>query len=505
MKNNWKELLIGIVAAAAIYTIGYTVHIGAAVLVTVLFSAIFVMNRNGKGVKSLASLKNKKSVAIKQISFDEVGGQEHVKQELQEALDFLVRREEIAKRGIRILKGILLTGPPGTGKTLLAKAAASYTDSVFIGASGSEFVEMYVGTGANRIRELFQKARNEAKASGKKNAIIFIDEIDVIGGKRDGGQQREYDQTLNQLLTELDGIYHNTDVQILLIAATNRKDMLDEALLRPGRFDRHIEVALPDKKSRKHILELHAANKNIVATVNFEELARDTYQFSGAQLEAVMNEAAIYAMRDQADAITEEHIQAAIDKVLLGEKINREASKEDKIRVARHELGHAIMAELTTPGSVAQVVLAPRGGALGFVRHTPMADKYLYSKSELEHKIMVTLGGAVAEELFYGERSTGSRGDFDQALNIVKTMVESGLTSQGIINGQMMTADRWSLISNEVLDELLAKTKQLLSQHSDIFEQALPILLEEEVINGENFRTLMEKSNAIPINLQQNA
>src|SRR5690606_34614481 len=190
-----------------------------------------------------------------------------------------------------------------------------------------------------------------------------------------------------------------------------------------------------------------------------------------------MNEAAIYAMRDQADAITEEHIQAAIDKVLLGEKINREASKEDKIRVARHELGHAIMAELTTPGSVAQVVLAPRGGALGFVRHTPLADKFLYTKTELEHKIMVTLGGAVAEEIYYGERSTGSRGDFDQALSIVKTMVECGLTSQGIINSTMMTADRWSEISNEVLDECLQKTKDYLIAYSDVFEQVLPILL----------------------------
>ncbi|MFC6332241.1 AAA family ATPase [Paenibacillus septentrionalis] len=505
MKNNWKELLIGIAAAAAIYTLGYTVHIGAAVLAAVLLAAIFVMNRNGRGVKSLASLKKKKSVQIQQVSFDQVGGQDHVKQELQEALDFLVFREEIAKRGIRILKGILLTGPPGTGKTLLAKAAANYTDSVFIGASGSEFVEMYVGTGANRIRELFQKARSEAKSKGKKSAIIFIDEIDVIGGKRDGGQQREYDQTLNQLLTELDGIYHDTEVQILLIAATNRKDMLDDALLRPGRFDRHIEVALPDKQSRKHILELHSANKRLVPTINFDELAKDTYQFSGAQLEAVMNEAAIYAMRESADEIHQDHIQSAIDKVLLGEKINREASQEDKIRVARHELGHAIMAELTTPGSVAQVVLAPRGGALGFVRHTPLADKYLYTKTELEHKIMVTLGGAVAEELFYGERSTGSRGDFDQALNIVKTMVESGLTSQGIINGQMMTADRWSLISNEVLDECLAKTKEHLSQHFDIFEQALPILLEEEVINGDNFRNMMKNAQLNLINLQQNA
>lgn len=491
MRNSIKEIAFGSVAAIIVFVLGYTVHIGAAALALLLFAVIFFINRSSKAVAGLASLKNKKSNRIQRITFDEVGGQDHVKQELQEALDFLVNREQIAERGIRILKGILLTGPPGTGKTLLAKAAANYTDSVFIGASGSEFVEMYVGTGANRIRELFQKARNEAKAKNKKSAIIFIDEIDVIGGKRDGGQQREYDQTLNQLLTELDGIYHDADVHILLIAATNRKDMLDDALLRPGRFDRHIEVALPDKRSRKHILQLHASNKKLAEDINFDELAKDTYQFSGAQLEAVMNEAAIYAMREQFEVIQQQHIQAAIDKVLLGEKNNREASKEDKIRIARHELGHAIMAEVTTPGSVAQVVLSPRGGALGFVRHTPLADKYLYTKTELEHKIMVTLGGAVAEEIFYGERSTGSRGDFDQALSIVKTMVESGLTSQGIINSSMMTADRWSIISNEVLNDCLAKTKQHLSDRIDIFEQALPVLLEEEFLSGDNFRNIL--------------
>src|SRR5690606_5227425 len=248
---------------------------------------------------------------------------------------------------------------------------------------------------------------------GKSSAIIFIDEIDVIGGKRDGGQQREYDQTLNQLLTELDGIYSDAEVNILLIAATNRKDILDEALLRPGRFDRHIEVSLPDRAGRTQILQLHAANKQLAADVSFDQIAKDTYQFSGAQLESVMNEAAIYAMRDDVIFITNQHIQSAIDKVLLGEKNNREASQEEKVRVARHELGHAILAEITSPGSVAQVVLTPRGGALGFVRHTPAQEQYMYTKRELEQKIWVTLGGAVAEEIYYGERSTGSRGDFD--------------------------------------------------------------------------------------------
>ncbi|HIW34548.1 MAG TPA: AAA family ATPase [Candidatus Paenibacillus intestinavium] len=491
MRNYAKESAIGILAALLSVTFGYFINIGAGIFTVALFVVVYMMATQSNKQVGLASLKNQKESVIDTITFEQVGGQLHVKQELREALDFLVQRDQIAERGIRMMKGILLTGPPGTGKTMLAKAAANYTDSVFIAASGSEFVEMYVGTGANRVRELFNKARKQAKENNKKNAIIFIDEIDVIGGKRDSGQHREYDQTLNQLLTELDGIYHNTEVNILLIAATNRKDILDEALLRPGRFDRHIEVSLPDKKGRRHILELHAANKTIHEDVDFDQIAKDTYQFSGAQLEAVMNEAAIYTMREGQVEITRDHIQAAIDKVLLGERNNREATDEDKLRVARHELGHAIMAEITAPGSVAQVVLTPRGGALGFVRHTPTTEKFLYTKTDLEGKIMVTLGGSVAEELFYGERSTGSKGDFDQALQLVKTMVESGLTSIGIIDSSMMTADRWNEITNQVLDELLLKTKQKLEEQYVIFDQSLPQLMEEEFVSGDNFRNLM--------------
>ncbi|MCR8660250.1 AAA family ATPase [Paenibacillus endoradicis] len=491
MRNYAKEIAVGIFVAILSVSIGFFVNIGAGIFSVILFGVIYMMATQPNKQLGLASLKKQNKSFIEPITFDQVGGQLHVKQELQEALDFLVQRDQIAKRGIRLMKGILLTGPPGTGKTMLAKAAANYTDSVFIAASGSEFVEKYVGTGANRVRELFTKARKQAKDQNKKNAIVFIDEIDVIGGKRDGGQHREYDQTLNQLLTELDGIYHNAEVNILLIAATNRKDILDEALVRPGRFDRHIEVSLPDKKGRRHILELHAANKKLHEDVDFDQIAKDTYQFSGAQLEAVMNEAAIYTLRDGHERITREHVQAAIDKVLLGEKNNREATYEDKLRVARHELGHAIMAEVTAPGSVAQVVLTPRGGALGFVRHTPTTDKYLYTKTEIEGKIMVTLGGSVAEELFYGERSTGSKGDFDQALQLVKTMVESGLTSVGIIDSSMMTPDRWNSITNQVLNELLMKTKQKLEEYYVIFDKTMPHLMEDEFVSGDNFRNLL--------------
>src|SRR5690606_2288911 len=240
------------------------------------------------------------------------------------------KHEEIKKMGIRPLKGILLTGPPGTGKTLLAKAAAHYTNSVFTSASGSEFVEMYVGVGAGRIRDLFKDARSRAHKEGKESAIVFIDEIDVIGGKRDGGQHKEYDQTLNQLLTEMDGIHTGESPRIMVIAATNRKEILDPALLRPGRFDRHIQVDLPDKKGRRHILSIHAANKPLADDVDLDKIAEETYRFSGEMLESVMNEGAIYAMRDGSERVEQKHLARAIDKVRLREQPDRKTNREAK-------------------------------------------------------------------------------------------------------------------------------------------------------------------------------
>lgn len=457
---------------------------------------LYSIQLEGRKLTAFSSGKNRSEVADSSFTFDQIGGQERAKQELVEALDFLVKRDQIAKLGIRPLKGILLAGPPGTGKTLLAKAAAQYTDSVYVAASGSEFVEMYVGVGAGRIRDLFKEARTKAKKAGKESAVIFIDEIEVIGGKRDGGQHREYDQTLNQLLTEMDGIHANESPRILLIAATNRKEMLDSALLRPGRFDRHIGVELPDKKGRLHILNIHASNKPMDDEVKMERIADQTYSFSGAQLESVMNEAAIYAMRVNDPVITEQHLIMAIDKVLLGETTDRETSIEERERVALHELGHAIMAELMRPGSVSQVALTPRGGTLGYVRHQPQQDQYLYTTPFLHSQIMIALGGAAAEEMFYGDRSTGSRGDFEQAMNIVKTLVESGLTSLGIVDSSMMTPQKWADISREILDELMAKTKNLLEEQRNVFQSSLQTLIKEESIDGESFRSMLKLYSA---------
>lgn len=417
---------------------------------------------------------------------------------MREALDFMVRHEEISKFGIRPIKGILLTGPPGTGKTLLAKAAAQHTNAVFVAASGSEFVEMYVGVGASRIRELFKEAKARAAKENKENAVIFIDEIEVIGGKREGGQQREYDQTLNQLLTEMDGIYSSDTPRILLIAATNRKEMLDGALLRPGRFDRHIQVDLPDKKGRLHILELHGKNKPLHESVSLEKVAEESFGFSGAQLESVMNEAAIYAMREEAAEIMQPHLSMAIDKVMMGEKTDRQANEEEKRRVAIHELGHAIAAEVVAPGSVNQVALSPRGRALGYVRHNPQDEKYLYTKDYLEGQIMVALAGAAAEEIYYGGRSTGSSNDFEQALKIVHTMMTSGLTSLGIVNMEMVTTEVLMHENARILDELAARTKEMLLRHSAVFDKSLEILLIEERLSGEQFRCQFRDSVHLP-------
>ncbi|OME88034.1 ATPase [Paenibacillus sp. FSL A5-0031] len=496
MMKYGKEIAIGLLPVLIAFFIYIGQNVVPIVLLGVLgFAVVYAARGRGK-LTALSSQKRRSEEKMTPLTFEEIGGQERAKQELVEALDFLVHQEQIAKLGIRPLKGILLSGPPGTGKTLLAKAAAQYTDSIYLAASGSEFVEMYVGVGAGRIRDLFKEARTKANKAKKSSAVIFIDEIEVIGGKRDGGQQREYDQTLNQLLTEMDGIYANESPRILLIAATNRKEMLDSALLRPGRFDRHIGVELPDKKGRLHILNIHAKNKPIRSGVNLERIASESFGFSGAQLESVMNEAAIYAMRESSETIAEQHLSMAIDKVMMGEKTDREASKEERERIALHELGHAIMAELMRPGSVSQVALSPRGQALGYVRHNPQQDQYLYTKQFLNGQIMIALGGAAAEEMFYGDRSTGSRGDFEQSMNIVKTLVESGLTDLGIIDSSMMTKDGWASINRTILDKLMLQTKGLLESNREVFIKSLETLLREETLSGDEFRKLFSSNTA---------
>nr|WP_307556836.1 AAA family ATPase [Paenibacillus sp. V4I7] len=494
MKKNWKELMVGAFGSLLLYLI-VVVEVDPLAMIMVLTS-IFIASVlynvfHGRGMIGAAGVAKMPEL----LSFDEIGGQEIAKRELMEALDFLVHGDDLSRYGIRPLKGILLAGPPGTGKTLLAKAAAHYTDSVFLYAAGSDFVEMYVGVGARRVRGLFKEARQLTIKQKKKNAIIFIDEIDVLGGKRDSTTHaKEADQTLNQLLTEMDGLFSQDLPRIFMIAATNRKDMLDDALLRPGRFDRQIQIDLPDKQGRLQILGIHALNKPLSVDVILDLIADQTFGFSGAQLESLMNEAAVYAFREQKELIEQCHLTQAIDKVLLGETSDRRTNEEERRRIAIHELGHAIAAETFRPGSVNQVSLSPRGMTMGYVRQNPKENTNVYSKSDLEEQIKISLAGAAAEEIFYGERSTGSRQDFDHALQIVETMIRSGLTRLGIVKMEMLTHEAAMTECQNILNDLMEQTRSCLDERRNCVESLLPILLQEEILTSSALQHAISES-----------
>lgn len=359
----WKEVLIGIGAGVLVFLYAR----GFDPVPFLLLGGFFIILRfylHGRGLEKNYELINAAGdkAVIPPVTFADIGGQEVAKRELMEALNFLKDEAKVKDLGIRPLKGILLSGPPGTGKTLMAKAAASYTDAVFLAASGSEFIQMYAGVGAQRVRQLFSQARKLAQKTGKHKAIIFLDELDVLGGKRGKHTSHlEYDQTLNQLLVEMDGLKADDGTRVLVIGATNRVDLLDDALLRPGRFDRRVQVDLPEKEGRLKILQIHTRNKPLAATVDLETIAEDTFGFSGAHLESLVNEAAILAFRRGKKEIGNAELQEAIDKVILGEKLERKPRREELRRVAIHETGHALISELVRPHSVGAVTVAPRG------------------------------------------------------------------------------------------------------------------------------------------------
>lgn len=435
------------------------------------------------------------------VTFEDIGGQEVPKRELLEALDFVRESERVAELGIRPLRGILLAGPPGTGKTLMAKAAAHYVDSVFIAASGSQFVEMYAGVGAQRVRKLFRDARELAKQRGKKSAMIFLDELDVLGGRRgQHGSHLEYDQTLNQLLVEMDGLTSNDPVRVLVIGATNRLDLLDPALLRPGRFDRIVHVDLPDRDGRLHILRIHAQGKPLAPDVDLLEVARATYGFSGAHLESLLNEAAILALRAGKDQISAAEIREAIDKVMMGEKRDRKPSRAELERVAYHEMGHALISELTRPGSVAAVTVTPRGQALGYMRQAPADDQYLYTPEELRGQIAVMLAGAAAEEVAFGGRSTGSAGDFQQAAQLAERMVYAGLSRLGIVHKDRLAPNVLHDEIQFIVHSELERVRNWLEEHRSVLDKLARRLVEEERVDGDELRAhlLAEGAAAAP-------
>lgn len=483
----------GIIAGAAVALLIFLAYVGVNVMPVLILAGLimgfyFIYSDKAGSVGKLGSVKNK-DLVISQVTFDDIGGQESAKRELKEALDFMKEGERVSELGIRPLKGILLTGPPGTGKTLLAKAAATYTDSAFISVSGSAFIEMYAGVGAKRVRDVFARAREEARNGGKSNAIIFIDEIDVLGATRGRNQgHMEYDQTLNQLLIQMDGFSSASDVKVLVMAATNRVDLLDDALLRPGRFDRIVSVDLPDRIARKRILEIHSKGKPIASDVDFEELADESYGFSGAHIASVANEAAIMALRDSKDEINMEDFKEAIEKVMLGEKIDRKPKDEDMKRIAVHEVGHAVMSELSNPGSVAAVTVTSRGKALGFTRQVASEDSVLQTRVELEDRIAMLLGGAKAEELIMGSRSTGSRQDFDQAVEAAKFMVECGLSDMGICGVGDGFADEVSENIRAVLRQQEERAEKALKEHLNFIRNMGELLIERERVSGDEFR-----------------
>lgn len=490
-----KEIYIGAGLGLFVFlaVIGVNV-VPFALVVLVMAGFYFFMQAQGQIKFETVGSGSKGTPAV---PFEDIGGQDSAINELQEALEFLLKPDAMQRMGIRPLKGILLVGPPGTGKTLLARAAASYTSSTFIAASGSEFIEMYAGVGAKRVRQLFRDARKKAANEHSRSAIIFIDELDVLGAKRGNHTgHMEYDQTLNQLLVEMDGITQDEDPRILLIGATNRADLLDPALMRPGRFDRQVQVGLPDREGRRRILTIHTRNKPLQEDTILDEAARATFGFSGAHLESLANEAAILAMRENSDVITAVHFTEAIDKVILGEKIDRKPSRAEIKRVSYHEGGHALVSEAIDPGSVSSLTIIPRGGALGFMRKSPQDDQYLYTKAELEKQIMVTLAGAISEELVYGNRSTGARNDFSQAWQTAREIIQAGLSGLGVVHIDDVPSAELYEECRDILRRMEEQTRQLLSAQLIKLERIATTLLEEETINQSRFQSLLKEDCA---------
>lgn len=387
-------------------------------LPTLIMLALFVMifKMQGLGEKGKVYDDTERKTKIK---FDDVAGLDEEKEELVEIVDFLKKPEKFTKMGAKIPKGVLLYGKPGTGKTLIAKAIAGEADVPFISMSGSEFIEMFAGLGASRVRKLFEKARKLSPC------IVFIDEIDAIGSRRtsNSGAETENNQTLNQLLVEMDGF--SSEETIIVLAATNRPEMLDKALLRPGRFDRQITIPTPDLKGRLEILKIHSADKRIAENVNLESIAEDTAGFTGAELANILNEAAIIATKVGHEDIERDDIEEAVKKVTVGiEKRTRVYSEKDKKLTAYHEAGHAVVSRyLETQAEVKEISIIPRGVAGGYTMQKSDEDKYYISKTEMQEKLIMLLGGRAAERLVMEDISTGASNDIEVATKIARDMV----------------------------------------------------------------------------------
>ena len=428
--------------------------------------------------------------------FNDVAGLEEVKEELVEIIDFIKNPEKYHKMGAKIPKGILFYGPPGTGKTLLAQAIAGETDSAFFPASGSEFVEKYVGVGAKRVRTLFEKAKKEAPS------VIFIDEIDAIGAKRSTDSNNEKDQTLNQLLVEMDGFH--SEQTVIVIGATNRLDLLDEALLRPGRFDRHMFIGNPDVRAREEIFKVHIKNKPVDPLVDIKKLAKRTHGMSGAHLSNIANEAAILAVRNNKKVIGIDEFNQAIEKVIAGlQRKNAVVMDKEKKTVSFHEAGHALMGKLLNTDLVSKISIIPRGEALGYVLYSPEEDRYLITTEELKNKIKVLLGGRAAEKLILGEVSTGARDDLKKANSIAYQMVcEYGMSNLGNrVFDTSLIKNCYSMIDDEIksiIDDCYNHSIKNLETNLELLNRVANILYERETLTGEELDSIIHEFQSKP-------
>ncbi len=468
------------------------------------------------GKNSMAFGMGKSSAKIyvqstKGIRFDDVAGEEEAKESLAEIVDYLHNPKKYTEVGASMPKGVLLVGPPGTGKTMLAKAVAGEANVPFFSISGSEFVEMFVGMGASKVRDLFSQAKEKAPC------IVFIDEIDAIGKKRDGqmGGNDEREQTLNQLLTEMDGFEGNNGVMIL--AATNRPESLDPALTRPGRFDRRIPVELPDLKGREDILKVHAKKVKLADDVNFHTIARMASGASGAELANIVNEAALRAVRDGRAYVTEADLEESIEVVIAGyQKKNAVLSDQEKRVVAYHETGHALVAAMQSHSApVQKITIIPRtSGALGYTMQVEQGDKYLLTKKEIEDKIAVYTGGRAAEEVVFGEITTGASNDIEQATKLARAMItrygmsdEFDMAAMETVNNQYLGGDTSLACSPEtqkeidrkvvaIVKEQHAKAVEILKQNRKKLDELAAYLYEKETITGGEFMEILERKEA---------
>ena len=478
-------------------TFQYLFSLLPTILLIILFVAVFKM----QGLGDKGKIYDAETTKSK-IKFDDVAGLDEEKNEMIEIVDFLKEPKKFYEMGAKIPRGVLLCGQPGTGKTLIAKAIAGEAKVPFISMSGSEFIEMFAGLGASRVRKLFEKAKKIAPC------IVFIDEIDAIGSRRTSGSgaETENNQTLNQLLVEMDGF--DTEETIIVLAATNRPEMLDKALLRPGRFDRQITIALPDMKGREEILKIHAKDKKFADNVSMKDIAGDTAGFTGAELANILNEAAIIATIKKHEAITQNDIEEAVKKVTVGlEKQSRVISEKDKRLTAFHEAGHAIVSsQLETQKDIKEVSIIPRGVAGGYTMYKTNEDKYYISKTEMEEKLIALLGGRAAEKLVLNDISTGASNDIEVATQIAKDMIiKYGMsdnlgpisinTEKDPYELQLLGEKFGDAIGAEVkimLDTAYARAQTILTNNMDKLHVVAEVLIQKEVISAEEFEEIIK-------------